>query len=78
MKLEKKLQLLRKKNDYSQEQLSDKIGIARQTISKQENGQAVPELYGLMLLSEVYGVTIHLLKYLREFVVLMRNLPLLF
>lgn len=34
MKLEKKLQLLRKKNDYSQEQLSDKIGIARQTISK--------------------------------------------
>lgn len=58
MKLEKKLQLLRKKNGYSQEQLSDKIGIARQTISKWENGQAVPELYGLMLLSEVYGVTI--------------------
>lgn len=58
MKLEEKLQLLRKRNGYSQEQLSDKIGIARQTISKWENGQAIPELNGLILLSEVYGVTI--------------------
>lgn len=58
MKLEEKLQLLRKQNGYSQEQLSDKIGIARQTISKWENGQAIPELNGLILLSELYGVTI--------------------
>lgn len=58
MKLEEKLQLLRKQNGYSQEQLADKIGIARQTISKWENGQAVPELNGLILLSELYGVTI--------------------
>lgn len=58
MKLEDKLQLLRKQNGYSQEQLADKIGIARQTISKWENGQAVPELNGLILLSELYGVTI--------------------
>lgn len=58
MKLEEKLQLLRKKNGYSQEQLADKIGIARQTISKWENGQAIPELNGLILLSKLYGVTI--------------------
>lgn len=58
MKLEEKLQLLRKKNGYSQEQLADKLGIARQTISKWENGQAIPELAGLILLSELYGVTI--------------------
>lgn len=58
MRLEEKLQLLRKRNGYSQEQLSDKIGIARQTISKWENGQAIPELNGLILLSELYGVTI--------------------
>lgn len=30
----------------------------RQTVSKWENGQAVPELNGLILLSELYGVTI--------------------
>ncbi|RDU22599.1 DUF5680 domain-containing protein [Anaerosacchariphilus polymeriproducens] len=58
MKLEEKLQILRKKNGYSQEQLADKIGISRQTISKWENGQAVPELAGLILLSDLYGVTI--------------------
>lgn len=58
MNLKEKLQFLRKQNGYSQEQLADKIGIARQTISKWENGQAVPELNGLILLSELYGVTI--------------------
>ena len=58
MDLKEKLQLLRKQNGYSQEQLADKIGIARQTISKCENGQAIPELNGLILLSDLYGVTI--------------------
>lgn len=38
MVLSEKLQLLRKKNGYSQEQLADKLGIARQTVSKWENG----------------------------------------
>ena len=58
MRLEEKLQLLRKQNGYSQEALADKLGIARQTVSKWENGQAVPELGGLIALSELYGVTI--------------------
>lgn len=58
MKLEDKLKLLRKQNGYSQEQLADKIGIARQTVSKWENGQTVPELNGLILLSKLYGITI--------------------
>ncbi len=42
MNLQDKLKLLRKQNSYSQEELADKMGIARQTISKWENGQAVP------------------------------------
>lgn len=58
MKLEEKLQLLRKKCGYSQEQLADKLGIARQTVGKWESGQAVPELNGLIGLSRLYGVTI--------------------
>lgn len=58
MELKDKLQLLRKQNGFSQEQLADKLGIARQTISKWENGQAVPELNGLILLSDLYGVSI--------------------
>ena len=34
MELKDKLQLLRKQHGYSQEQLADKLGIARQTLSK--------------------------------------------
>ena len=58
MNMQDKLQFLRKQSGYSQEEVADKIGIARQTISKWENGQAVPELSGLIALSELYGVTI--------------------
>lgn len=58
MILQEKLQYLRKKNGYSQEQLADKLCIARQTVSKWENGQAIPELSGLIQLSELYGVPI--------------------
>lgn len=39
MNLKDKLVFLRKQNGYSQEQLADQLGIARQTISKWENGQ---------------------------------------
>ncbi len=38
MELKDKLQLLRKQKGYSQEQLADRLGIARQTVSKWENG----------------------------------------
>lgn len=58
MKLEEKLLLLRKKHGLSQEQLADRLEIARQTVGKWENGQAVPELAALIKLSEIYQVTI--------------------
>ncbi len=58
MDLQNKLQFLRKKNGFSQEELSEKLGIARQTISKWETGQAVPELSGLIALSSLYGISI--------------------
>lgn len=63
MALHENLCTLRKKNGYSQEDLAYKLGIARQTVGKWENGQAVPELSGLLKLSEIYGVTIdHIVK----------------
>ncbi|MDO5126970.1 MAG: DUF5680 domain-containing protein [Eubacteriales bacterium] len=58
MKLDEKLLLLRKKNGYSQEQLADKLEVARQTIGKWENGQAIPEIGMFIKLSELYHVTI--------------------
>lgn len=58
MDLKERLQRLRKQSGYSQEQLAERLGIARQTVSKWENGQAVPELSGFILLSDLYGVSI--------------------
>lgn len=48
MILSEKLSLLRKQNGLSQEELADKLNIARQTVSKWENGLAIPELDALI------------------------------
>ena len=53
-----RIRRIRKAKSYSQEQLADKLGVARQTLSKWENGQAVPELGNLISLSNLYGITI--------------------
>lgn len=56
--LEKKLQILRKRNGLSQEGLAEKLGISRQAVSKWESGQSIPDLNKLIKLSELYNVTI--------------------
>lgn len=48
----KKLQELRKKNNYSQEELAELIGVARQTISKWELGETSPDLKQAAILSK--------------------------
>ena len=58
MILGEKLALLRKQNGYSQEELAEKLNLARQTVSKWENGLAVPELDGLIALSNLYHIPI--------------------
>lgn len=58
MNLSEKLQFLRKKNRFSQEELADKLGISRQAVSKWESGQSTPDLNKLIILSELYNVTI--------------------
>lgn len=39
-----KISELRKKNNLSQEELAEKIGVARQTISKWELGETSPDI----------------------------------
>lgn len=58
MILSEKLSLLRKQNGFSQEELADKLNIARQTVSKWENGLAIPELDALIGLSKLYGISL--------------------
>ncbi len=47
----------RKKNAWSQEELADKLGVSRQSVSKWEGAQAVPDMKKIVQMSEVFGVS---------------------
>lgn len=48
----------RKKHNLSQEDLAAKIGVSRQAISKWERAEASPDTDNLILLADIYGVTL--------------------
>lgn len=52
------LQKIRSKKNLSQEQLADKIGVSRQTISAWESGKASPELDKITAISKLFSVSI--------------------
>lgn len=56
--LGKKITELRNKNNMSQGDLADKMNISRQSISKWETGTSVPELDKLIMLSEIFHISI--------------------
>lgn len=53
-----RLQTLRAAAGFSQEQLAERLDVARQTISKWELGASTPELSKLVELSELFGVSL--------------------
>ena len=54
---------LRKKNGWSQEELAEKLSVSRQSISKWEGAQSVPDMNRILAMSELFGVsTDYLLK----------------
>ncbi len=58
-----KLIELRKKNGWSQEELAEKLDVSRQSVSKWESAQSVPDMSRLLRMSELFGVsTDYLLK----------------
>lgn len=68
MNLAEKLTVQRKKSGMSQEQLADRLGITRQSVSKWEAGSSIPEISKLVAISEIFQVSLdYLLKdYLDE------------
>lgn len=52
------LKELRVKNKLSQEKLAEKLGLSRQSISKWEQGYALPDTDNLLKLSELYGISV--------------------
>ena len=57
MKLAEKLFELRKEKGWSQEKLAEQINVSRQSISKWESGQVLPEIEKIIELSKIFQVT---------------------
>ncbi len=57
MILAEKITLLRKMNGLSQEELAEKLGVSRQSISKWESAQSVPDLKRILAMSELFSVS---------------------
>lgn len=56
--LKDNLKILRKKKGFSQEELSIKLNVVRQTISKWEQGLSVPDAEMLISISEVLDIPV--------------------
>ena len=48
---------LRKKNGWSQEELASQLGVSRQSVSKWESGQSIPDLDRILKMSTIFGVS---------------------
>ena len=57
MKLNEKIIVCRKQKGYSQEELASLLGVSRQSISKWETGESLPDINKLMSIAKVFDVT---------------------
>lgn len=57
MDMSEKIFQLRKVNSLTQEQLAEQLNVSRQSVSKWEAGQAVPELEKITEMSNIFRVT---------------------
>ena len=63
MILADKIIQLRKQRDWSQEELAQKIGVSRQTVSAWETSQSSPEISHIIALSNLLGVSTDSVSY---------------
>ena len=61
MEIGKQIKKYRKEMDISQEELSEKIFVSRQTISNWENNKNYPDVKSLLLLSSLFNVSLDIL-----------------
>ena len=59
IKTGKFLASLRKQHNLTQEELGEKLGVTNKTVSRWENGNYMPDIEMLQLLSQEYGVSIN-------------------
>lgn len=57
MELKDKISSLRKQHNMSQEQLAEQMYVSRQSISKWELGESMPDISNIVRLTEIFDVT---------------------
>ena len=57
MTLSEKIISIRKKAGWSQEELAERLGVTRQSVSKWESAQSTPDIDKLVRMSQIFGVT---------------------
>ncbi len=53
----KRVKEFRTRNNYSQKEIALRIGVSEQAVSKWENGECLPDVYNLKLLSHIFRVS---------------------
>ncbi|MDU2198472.1 MAG: helix-turn-helix transcriptional regulator, partial [Peptostreptococcaceae bacterium] len=61
MEIGKQIKKYRTEMKFSQEELSEKIFVSRQTISNWENNKNYPDVKSLLLLSSLFNVSLDIL-----------------
>lgn len=63
MNINQQIKAYRLKQNISQEELAEKIFVTRQTVSNWETGKNYPDIHSLLLMSNLFGVSLdHLVK----------------
>ena len=58
---------LRKLHNMSQEELAEKINVSRQTLSKYETGESLPDIEKCLAIANIFGVSVDdLINYKKE------------
>ena len=56
--IDSNLKKLREENNMSQEMLARKLHIKRQTVSSYETGRSLPDIFILIKIADIFGITL--------------------
>lgn len=71
----KRMASLRRRNELSQAELAEKLGVTSQAVSKWECGTALPDIELLLELSHLYNVSVNELLEDRNIIAKLANRP---
>ena len=58
MEIGNKLKAARNEANFTQEEIAEKLGVSRQTISNWENSKSYPDIISVIKLSDIYSITL--------------------